>query len=1391
MAPLVPPFALGPSLWRRSNFYKVASASNVSFPGVCVGSFSSRTRWYKCLHGEGTSARAKNAGFVSQVVDTKSRAMVFPGFRSSQNPRFDSSRSSTRRPNSEHSHLLPGLLSGDLAFHFQEAREALSSFPRHPRTETFPHLANAVGFSFKPRFVPPVALPQFWRHFASTPTTLSSSGVCTPGAPEGGTQLEGSGAENGAEQCTWQRPVRPIRKLLVANRGEIAVRIHRACKELGITSVGIYSQEDSQAFHRQVFDESYLVGRGLSPVAAYLHYPDIIDVALRHNVDAIHPGYGFLSENAEFAAAVENAGLMLVGPPPEVIRLMGDKVEARSTAERANVQAVPGTNEPVTDFEEAAAFCRQIGFPVMLKAAYGGGGRGMRRVFREEELKEAFERATSEAQAAFGNGAMFVEKLVQNGVHIEVQIMGDHFGNVVHLHERDCTVQRRHQKVIEIAPAPFLSPALRERILSDAVRLARSVSYQNAGTVEFLVEGDRHFFIEVNARLQVEHTVSEEVTGVDLVKTQLAVRQGVSLPALGLSQERILSAVQTDPRTGRRGPVAIQCRITTEDSQRNFQPSTGRVDLYQPSTGPGIRLDGAIGASGAVVHPYYDSLLVKLVAKAHDFPEAVARATRALRETKIRGVTTNIPFILNVLQHPEFLNGTATTRFIDEHTDLLFYDPLDMSSQNICKYLATVIVNGPQTPLVNADACPDKTAAIPPPLPSSVERAAIPGGAGSIAGAPEDLDLRIMNVASEGAPRGYKTLLDEVGPEGFARVIRTEKRLLLCDTTLRDAHQSLLATRMRTIDMLKVAPSYAHLLPTLFSLENWGGATFDVAYRFLRESPWRRLELLREAVPNIPFQMLLRGTNAVGYTACPDNSVEAFCREAVKYGMDIFRVFDSLNYVENLKLGIDAAGAAGGVVEAAMAYTGNVADPDRKPYTMDYYLELASQLVATNCHILCVKDMAGLLTPPAADLLIGALRREFPHIPIHVHTHDTGGCGVASMLAAAEAGADIVDVAVDSLSGLTSQPCMGSVVASLQHTPLDTEIDLNVLSQFSDYFQQVRRFYAPFEATATVKNVSSEVHEHEIPGGQYTNLYMQAYSLGMADRWRDIKRAYCVANRLLGNPPKVTPSSKVVGDFAQFLVQNKLDAETVLARAEELSFPSSVVEFLQGHIGQPPFGFPEPLRWKVLRGMQTVQGRPGASLAPVNWTEIREKLESNHGRKFRDCDLVSSVFYPAVFDEYQQFLKNFGDVSMLPTAAYFTGLQPGESITVHMAGREVTVKYIAKTHVLPDGSRDVFFEVMGLPRTVNVIDTNASKDIVRNTKADASDPKQIASPMPGNVLQYKVKEGQTVRKNDPVVIITAMKMETVVVSPVAGTVGDFLVREGDPVQQGDLLVRIL
>jgi len=1174
---------------------------------------------------------------------------------------------------------------------------------------------------------------------------------------------------------TTERQCRPIKKLLIANRGEIAVRICRAAKERGIQTVGIYAKEDSQALHRVVMDRSFVVGERLAPVAAYLHYPEIIKIAEQQGIDAIHPGYGFLSENAHFAKAVEDADIMFIGPHPHIVHQMGDKVEARKIAIAAGVPVVPGTEKPIEDVNEAVKVIEEIGCPVMLKAAYGGGGRGMRRVFSMAEAREAFERATSEAKSAFGNGAMFVEKLIQGGRHIEVQIMGDHYGNVVHLFERDCTVQRRHQKVVEIAPAPFLTNEIREKILADAVKLAKHVGYQNAGTVEFLLDkDDRHYFIEVNARLQVEHTVTEQVTSRDLVKTQFAVREGATLPALGLTQDNLHC-----------NGVAIQCRVTTEDSQRNFTPSTGRVDLYAPATGLGVRLDAALAASGAVITPHFDSLLVKVITSGKDFPEALGRTVRAMKETRIRGVVTNIPFILNVLSHEKFKTGQATVQFIDDHPELCNYDPFDLSSQNLCRYLAEVAVNGPQTSLVNPDVLPDRTPAHPPHI-EAAHHMRLPQGGGSWAGAPE----RLAGHGPGDVPRGYKNLLDELGPEDFARVIRSESRPLLTDTTMRDAHQSLFATRMRTHDMLKVAPAIAHTLPQLFSLENWGGATFDVSYRFLRESPWKRLELLREAIPNIPFQMLLRGANAVGYTAYPDNAVHKFCDEAVKYGMDIFRIFDSLNYLDNLKLGIQAVGAAGGVVEAAISYTGNVMDRDRKPYTLDYYMDLARKLVDEKIHILAIKDMAGLLTPGAAALLVGSLRQEFPNMPIHVHTHDTGGVGVASVVAAAQSGADIVDTCMDSMSGLTSQPSMGAVVASLQHTQFDSGMHLREMAPINDYWEKVRRFYAPFDCTTTLKSGSSEVYVHEIPGGQYTNLHMQAWSLGMADKWHDIKKAYTDANMLMGDLIKVTPSSKVVGDMAQFMVQNGVTPDNILEKADSLSFPQSVVEFFQGYIGQPPFGFPEPLRTKVLKGAKPVEGRPGAHLPPVDWGHLRAGLEEKHGRKFSEADLVSSVMYPKVFDEYQEFRKKFGDVSVLPTPHYFVGCDPGEDITVDMAGREVHLKYIAKTHVLSDGTREVYFEVMGLPRSVTVKDQTAKAEIKANVKAETSDLKQIGAPMPGNILSYKVGETHHVKKGDPLVILSAMKMETVVVAPCAGEVASIPLRDGDKIEAGDLLLRL-
>ncbi|KAF8819263.1 pyruvate carboxylase [Cardiosporidium cionae] len=1136
------------------------------------------------------------------------------------------------------------------------------------------------------------------------------------------------------------RVMRNIKRVLVANRGEISIRIQRACKEMGIQTISIYAAEDERALHRIISDESYKVGKSsatlkgadTSPVAAYLDQKEIIDLALRHKVDAIHPGYGFLSENGDFAHLVESHGIAFIGPSADAVHSMGDKVAARHVAVEAGIPVVPGGFLPFKDAESAVAICKEIGFPIMLKAAYGGGGRGMRRVYSENELAEAFERASSEARSAFGNGDLFVEKLVIGGRHIEVQVMGDFYGNIVHLLERDCSVQRRHQKVIEIAPAPFLDEAVRKRILEDAVTLMRHVKYQNAGTVEFLVEGDKHYFIEVNARLQVEHTITEEITGIDLVKTQIAVSSGKSLEDLNISQERIDRSVNTNEK-GERGPVAIQCRITTEDSQQDFRPSTG----------PGIRLDGAIGASGAVISPHFDSLLVKLISRGNNFKEAVARADRALNETRIRGVITNIPFLKNVLDHPKFLDGTANVQFLDEHPELVYYDTLEISSQNICNYLAEVIVNGPHTHLVNSKNIPVRSAAILPPLSQYPQNGFLMNsafGGGSWAGPPESVDISNRIVLKNSSPWGYKNLLDAVGPSEFAKKIRENSSLLLTDTTLRDAHQSLLATRLRTYDMLKIAPYYSHSLNNLFSLENWGGATYDVAYRFLRECPWRRLELLRENIPNIPFQMLLRGANAVGYTAYPDNAIFKFCEEAVKYGMDIFRIFDSLNYLDNLKLGIH--------------------------------------------------DMAGLLTPASAKLLIGTLRKEFPDLPLHVHTHDTAGCGVASMLAAARAGADIVDVCVDSLSGLTSQPSMGALVASLKHSPLNPSLNLSTISHFSDYWERVRRYYGPFDCTDTLKSGSSDVYEHEIPGGQYTNLHMQAWSMGMADQWAEIKSAYKEANDFLGNPPKVTPTSKVVGDLAQFMVQNKIFSSDLIQKADQLSFPSSVVEYFQGYLGQHPFGFPTLSQLKVLKGAKILTHRPGESLPPVDWKTIRHNLEETYGRKFKETELLSSILYPKVFAEYLEFVKIYGDVSVLPTANYFVGAEPGETITINMAGREVQVKYIAKTHILDDGSRDVFFEVMGFPRTINVKDKNAKQASNRNMQADFSDYKQIGAPMPGTIISYRVQENEEVVKGQPLVVVSAMKMETVVVAPCNGIVASIPLKDGDTVETNDLLIKL-
>ncbi|XP_041353439.1 pyruvate carboxylase, mitochondrial-like isoform X2 [Gigantopelta aegis] len=1164
--------------------------------------------------------------------------------------------------------------------------------------------------------------------------------------------------------------VEPIKKLMVANRGEIAIRVFRACTEMNIRTVAIYSEQDMMHMHRQKADESYLIGKGLPPVAAYLNIPEIIHIAQENGVDAVHPGYGFLSERADFAQACLDAGMKFIGPSPEVVRKMGDKVEARDAAVEAGVQVVPGSPGPIESAEEALEFCKQYGLPVIFKAAYGGGGRGMRVVRTIEEVEENFQRAYSEALAAFGNGSLFLEKFIERPRHIEVQILGDHAGNVVHLFERDCSVQRRHQKVVEIAPAPLLSREMRESITRDAVRLGQHVGYENAGTVEFLLDKNgQYHFIEVNARLQVEHTVTEEVTGIDLVQSQILVAQGMTLPQLNLTQDQISLH-----------GAAIQCRMTTEDPARNFQPDTGRIEVFRSGEGMGIRLDSASAFAGAIISPYYDSLLVKIIAHARDHKSASAKMLRALTEFRIRGVKTNIPFLLNVLKNKEFLTGVIDTYFIDENPGLFQFIPSQNRAQKLLHYLGQVMVNGPSTPLAT-NLQPSDTIPTVPSLPtaSPFEEAVKP-------------------------PPGWRDVLLKEGPEGFAKKVREHKGLLLMDTTFRDAHQSLLATRVRTYDMKRISPFTAFHFSNLYSLEDWGGATFDVALRFLHECPWDRLDTLRKKIPNIPFQMLLRGANAVGYTNYPDNVVFSFCALAVKHGMDIFRIFDSLNYLPNILVGIEAVGTAGGVVEAAISYTGDVSDSTRKKYDIDYYMKLTDELIKAGTHILSIKDMAGLLKPKAAEYLIGSIRDKYPDIPIHVHTHDTAGAGVASMLAAAYAGADVVDVAVDSMSGMTSQPSMGAVVAATENTEFDTGLSLENVSSYSAYWEQARNLYAPFECTVTMKSGNADIYKNEIPGGQYTNLQFQAFSLGLADQFEDIKKTYIVANQLLGDIPKVTPSSKVVGDLAQFMVQNKLTAKMVEDRAEELSLPLSVVEYFQGMLGQPPGGFPEPLRTKViysdmcrrieknevLKGAKVYEGRPGATMPPLDFEQLKAELKEKHGH-VREVDVMSAALYPKVTDEYLDFKSSYGPVDCLDTKLFLVGPKVAHEFEVEIErGKTLSINTLAVSDLNKNGEREVFFELNGQLRSVRIKDSVALKEMHFHPKALKGVKGSVGAPMPGTVVDIKVKEGQTVEKGQPVLVMSAMKMEMLVSAPISGTVVNLAVTKDMKLEGDDLLMEI-
>ncbi len=1152
-----------------------------------------------------------------------------------------------------------------------------------------------------------------------------------------------------------------MRKLLVANRSEIAIRIFRAATELGLGTVAIYTYEDRFSLHRFKADESYLIGpaEGGAPVKGYLDVPAIIAVAKEHGVDAIHPGYGFLSENADLARACVDNGITFVGPTAELLEMFGDKTAAKRLAKQANVPTVPGSEHGVTDPAKVKAAAREIGYPVILKASFGGGGRGMRVVKHESDLLGKLEEAQREAGAAFGRGEVFIERFIGRAKHIEVQVLGDTHGNLVHLWERDCSVQRRHQKVVEVAPGIDLEQGLRERICDAAKRVCQAANYRNAGTVEFLVDLDRgeFFFIEVNPRIQVEHTVTEVVVGIDLVKCQILVAQGHKLHEAPLN-------IPPQDEIQTRG-YAIQCRITTEDPENSFIPDYGRLTTYRSPGGFAVRLDGGNGFGGAVITPYFDSLLVKVTIWGTTFQECIARTDRALREFRIRGVKTNIPFLENLIQHKTFASGEATTTFIDSTPELFRFHARRDRATKILSYLGDVIINGRPDVKGKIDPKRPMPAAPIPPIPPFEH------------GTPP--------------PPGMRNKLLEMGPEKFADYVRRQKRLLFTDTTMRDAHQSLLATRVRTHDLLRIADAVAHLAPGLFSLEMWGGATFDTAMRFLQEDPWDRLDQLRVKVPNILFQMLLRASNAVGYTNYPDNVVKEFTKAAAAHGIDVFRIFDSLNWVDNMKVAVETVrDHTSAICEAAICYTGDILDPRRTKYSLRYYLDRAKELVKMGTHILAIKDMAGLCKPFAARALVKALRDEVG-VPIHFHTHDTAGVQSASILNASDAGVDIVDCALASMSGMTSQPNLNSLVAALQNTPRESDLDLNVLNQLSDYWEAVRHYYYPFEED--MKAGTAEVYQHEMPGGQYTNLRQQAKNMGLEGRWHEIAEAYAQVNRLFGDIVKVTPSSKVVGDMAIFMVTNALNASDVLDPGRKLNFPRSVVEMMQGMLGQPEGGWPRVLQKIILdsAGEKPMKGRPGARLPRADVPAITKELAQKIGREPRDVDVQSYLMYPQVFLDYQKHLKLYDNTSVIPSSAFFYGMQSGQEISVEIeSGKTLIIRYLTTGEARDDGTRTVFFELNGQPRQVNVPDRSLEATLHRHPKADPDDHNDIPAPMPGKVNNVAVKKGQPVKAGERLLSIEAMKMETAVYSPRKARVKDILVKTGSTVGAGDLLVQL-
>lgn len=1142
-----------------------------------------------------------------------------------------------------------------------------------------------------------------------------------------------------------------FKKILVANRGEIAIRVMRAANELGKKTVAVYAEEDKLGLHRFKADEAYRIGEGLGPVAAYLSIPEIIRVAKLSGADAIHPGYGLLSENPDFVDACTAAGITFIGPRADTMRALGDKASARRVAIEAGVPVIPATEVLGDDFDAIKREAADVGYPLMLKASWGGGGRGMRPINSEAELVEKVREGRREAEAAFGNGEGYLEKMILRARHVEVQLLGDTHGGLYHLYERDCTVQRRNQKVVERAPAPYLTEDQRAEVCGLALKIGQAVGYQNAGTVEFLMDMDsqQFYFIEVNPRVQVEHTVTEEVTGIDIVQSQIRIAEGETLAdATGHASQADITL----------SGHALQCRVTTEDPQNNFIPDYGRITAYRSATGMGIRLDGGTAYSGGVITRYYDSLLVKVTAWAQTPDQAIRRMDRALREFRVRGVSTNIDFVINLLKHPTFLDDTYTTKFIDTTDDLFDFKKRQDRATKILTYLADISVNG--HPETAGRALPPAQARAPvPPAPKTAP-----------------------------AP-GTRQLLETQGAQAVADWMAAQTQLLITDTTMRDGHQSLLATRMRSIDMIRVAPSYAANLPQLFSVECWGGATFDVAYRFLQECPWQRLRDIRAQMPNLMTQMLLRASNGVGYTNYPDNVVQFFVKQAAETGVDVFRVFDSLNWVENMRVAMDAVIDSGKVCEGTVCYTGNMLDPDRSKYDLQYYVKTAQELKAAGAHVLGLKDMAGLLKPPAARILIKALKEEVG-LPIHFHTHDTSGMGGATILAAADAGVDAVDCAMDALSGNTSQPTLGSVVEALAQTDRDTGLDIGAVRAISNYWERVRESYAAFESG--LQSPASEVYLHEMPGGQFTNLKSQARSMGLEDRWHEVAQAYADVNRMFGDIVKVTPSSKVVGDMALMMVSQNLTPEDVMNPDRDMSFPDSVVDMMRGNLGQPPGGWPRAIQAKVLKGETPITDRPGAHLEPVNLEAERAKLsEMLDGKTIDDEDLNGYLMYPKVFTDYMQRHETYGPVRTLPTRTFFYGMEPGDEISVEIdPGKTLEVRLLTLGETDETGQMKVFFELNGQPRQVRVPNRSATGAQAARPKADAANPGHVGAPMPGVVASVGVAQGAQVKQGDLLLTIEAMKMETGLHADRDGTIKALHVGPGQQIDAKDLLVEI-